>query len=79
MMAKELTKVIKIYYDNYHSCHVLTNKFILEEEEQLLQLCCDKKAPISQFAALLDLGARLNIHDEVDHSTTNSIIVVCSK
>ena len=32
-------------------------------------MCCDENAPISQFAALLDRGARLNIHDEVVHST----------
>ena len=29
--------------------------------------------------SLLDKGVRLNIHDEVDHSATNSIIVVYSK
>ena len=48
---------------------VFTKIIILQEEEQLLQLCCDENAPIGQFAALIERGVRLNIHDKVDHST----------
>ena len=42
-------------------------------------MCKEGTAPISQFAALLERGARVNIHDKVDCSTPiNSIIMVCS-
>ena len=43
-----------------------------QEEEQLLELCRNKDAPVSEFTALLDEGVRLNIHDKVyiEHSTT---------
>ena len=54
-----------------------------QEEKQLLELCHNKYAPVSEFTALLDKGGvRLNIHNEVyrmiEHSTTNSVIVVYS-
>ena len=62
-----------------------TNSLIIlllfQEEKQLLKLCRNKDAPIREFTALLDKGGvRLNIHDEVyrmiEHSTTNSVIVL---
>ena len=39
---------------------------LLQEEKQLLKLCREGTAAVSEFTALLDQGARLNIHDEVD-------------
>ena len=46
---------------------------IFQEEEQLLELCGYKYAPISEFTALLDKGGvRLNIHNEVYYYRTLS-------
>ena len=61
-----------MYYDNLI---VLLCKN-LQEEEQLLHLYHDRNS-IGQFAALLDQGVRLNIHDKI-HLFSSSI-VVCSK
>ena len=43
----------------------LLKSISLQEEKQLLELCGNKDAEISQFTALLDQGARLNIHNKV--------------
>ena len=54
---------------------------LFQEEEQLLELCHNKDAPVSEFTALLDKGVRLNIHNKVyyiEHSTTNSVIMLYS-
>ena len=58
---------------------LLMSILFFQEEKQLLKLCRDENADISQFAILIEQGVRLNIHDEVGHSPTNSIIVVYSE
>ena len=42
-----------------------------QEEEQLLELCLNKDAPVSEFTALLDKGVRLNIHNKVYRTLNN--------
>ena len=41
-------------------------------------MCPNKDFNVSEFMSLLKQGVRLNIHDKIDHSVTNGIIVVYS-
>ena len=59
-----------VYTCTYIQCSIMNIYslliILLQEEKQLLKLCREGTAAVSEFTALLDQGARLNIHDEVD-------------
>ena len=43
---------------------LLSITLFFQEEEQVLKLCFDENAAISEFTALMNKGVRVNIHDK---------------